>query len=297
MSRRRAPEDERLPQLALLAERLRRGLDREVRRVVEEVGEGEVGGGHRAGADVRGASRSDTPGVVQNEDRKSSSTRKVTAAPAARGRPERPASSRSLAMEAHGPWLPITSPRTLRACKVRERRRRRRRRRLVSSNRTESLGRADATRRGAHSDHRPSTDDPSSLVAHAGLRDAPHRRVRVLVPKVRDDVDAERPRADHHRARDDRDVRARQRRFALLRGAFYTLVPIRPRWRGERRSLRTFPGASLRPSLAFNPDTPRRLSTPSDAFQLHPAIALYGTTLMRSIRTGRIQTTRPRRRR
>ena len=48
-------------------------------------------------------------------------------------------------------------------------------------------------------------------------------------------------------------------------GAFYlTLVPIRPRWRGERRSLRTFsPGVSLRPlPLAFNPDTPRRLSTP-----------------------------------
>ncbi|EEH56944.1 uncharacterized protein MICPUCDRAFT_68172 [Micromonas pusilla CCMP1545] len=44
-------------------------------------------------------------------------------------------------------------------------------------------------------------------------------------------------------------------------GAFYTLVPIRPRWRGERRSLRTFPGASLRPSLAFNP-RPGRLSTP-----------------------------------
>jgi hypothetical protein len=46
-------------------------------------------------------------------------------------------------------------------------------------------------------------------------------------------------------------------------GAFYlTLVPIRPRSRGERRSLRTFPGVSLRPgSLAFNP-RPRRLSTP-----------------------------------
>ena len=56
-------------------------------------------------------------------------------------------------------------------------------------------------------------------------------------------------------------------------GAFYLtlLVPIRPRSRGERRSLRTFPGVSVRPgSLAFNPDTPRRLSTPSDAFQLHP---------------------------
>ena len=42
-----------------------------------------------------------------------------------------------------------------------------------------------------------------------------------------------------------------------------TPVPIRPRRRGERRSLRTFsPGVSLRPSLGFNPDTPRRLSTP-----------------------------------
>jgi hypothetical protein len=42
-------------------------------------------------------------------------------------------------------------------------------------------------------------------------------------------------------------------------GAFYTLVPIRPRRRGERRSLRTFAVVSLRPgSLAFNP-RPRRL--------------------------------------
>jgi hypothetical protein len=39
-----------------------------------------------------------------------------------------------------------------------------------------------------------------------------------------------------------------------------TLVPIRPRRCGERRSLRTFPpGASLRLPLAFNPDTPRCL--------------------------------------
>ena len=52
-----------------------------------------------------------------------------------------------------------------------------------------------------------------------------------------------------------------------------TLVPIRPRRRGERRSLRTLPLASLRPgSLAFNPDTPRRLSTPplTDAFRRRP---------------------------
>jgi protein Mpv17 len=61
-------------------------------------------------------------------------------------------------------------------------------------------------------------------------------------------------------------------------GAFYTLVPIRPRSRGERRSLRTFAGVSLRPHLAFNPRF-RRLSTPPDAFQLHPDIRLYGTTL------------------
>jgi energy-coupling factor transporter ATP-binding protein EcfA2 len=50
--------------------------------------------------------------------------------------------------------------------------------------------------------------------------------------------------------------------YPRRRGAFYlTLVPIRPRSRGERRSLRTFPGLSLRPSLAFNA-RPRRLSTP-----------------------------------
>ena len=60
-------------------------------------------------------------------------------------------------------------------------------------------------------------------------------------------------------------------------GAFYTLVPIRPRWRSERRSLRTLPGVFLRPPLAFNP-RPRRLSTPTDAFQLHPDVRSYGTT-------------------
>ena len=56
---------------------------------------------------------------------------------------------------------------------------------------------------------------------------------------------------------------------ATQRCVLVTLVPIRPRRRGERRSLRTFAGVSLRPSLAFNP-RPRRLSTPTDAFQLHP---------------------------
>ena len=62
-------------------------------------------------------------------------------------------------------------------------------------------------------------------------------------------------------------------------GAFYlTLVPIRPRSRGERRSLRTFAVVSLRPPHAFNL-RPRRLSTPTDAFQLHPHVRSYGMAL------------------
>jgi hypothetical protein len=82
-------------------------------------------------------------------------------------------------------------------------------------------------------------------------------------------------------------------------GAFYTLVPIRPRTRGERRSLRTFPGASLRPPLAFNTPCPRRLSTPPDAFQLHPDafqlhpdVRLYGMALRSRRATARRSTRR-----
>ena len=89
-------------------------------------------------------------------------------------------------------------------------------------------------------------------------------------------------RAEIKRARRElRDARAGERRRVAARrgrrGAFYTLVPIRPRSRGERRSLRTFAVVSLRPALAFNP-RPRRLSTPTDAFELHPDIRSYGTT-------------------
>ena len=62
-----------------------------------------------------------------------------------------------------------------------------------------------------------------------------------------------------HRARET--ARGGEAEPGGVGGAFYTLVPIRPRSRGERRSLRTLPGASLRPPLAFNP-RPRRLSTP-----------------------------------
>jgi len=86
--------------------------------------------------------------------------------------------------------------------------------------------------------------------------------------------------------------RARMEISRLVRdvsGAFYTLVPIRPRWRGERRSLRTFAGVSLLPLLAFNP-CPRRLSTPTDAFQLHPDVRSYGTVLSRGGRARGVQT-------
>jgi flavorubredoxin len=44
----------------------------------------------------------------------------------------------------------------------------------------------------------------------------------------------------------------------LFRRVLLALVPIRPRPRGERRSLRTLPVVSLRPHLAFNA-RPRRL--------------------------------------
>ena len=60
----------------------------------------------------------------------------------------------------------------------------------------------------------------------------------------------------------------------------FTLVPIRPRWRGERRSLRT------NTSRRISPRTPRFQRPPStpfnstsDAFQLHPDVRSYGTTL------------------
>ena len=79
--------------------------------------------------------------------------------------------------------------------------------------------------------------------------------------------------------------RATVGRFGVGRGAFYTLVPIRPRWRGERRFLRTLPGVSLRPRHGFNP-RPRRLSTPPDAFQLHPDFRLYRTALTMGSRGG-----------
>eukprot|EP00982_Pelagococcus_subviridis_P013545 31263-Pelagococcus_subviridis.AAC.4 len=125
-------------------------------------------------------------------------------------------------------------------------------------------------------------------------RDGPRRRVRPrdaswhdATGRVRDatDDDGAAARDVRRRARRQPDGRRRRRRpddvdrgavrgvrgthhregrrhDQVPPGASHALVPTRPRRRGERRSLRTFPGASLRSSLAFNPDTPRRLSTP-----------------------------------
>ena len=60
----------------------------------------------------------------------------------------------------------------------------------------------------------------------------------------------------------------------LLRRVFLTPVPIRPRSRCERRFLRTFsPDVYLSPPLGFD-RRPRRLSTPTDAFELHPDVVL-----------------------
>ena len=77
------------------------------------------------------------------------------------------------------------------------------------------------------------------------------------------------------------------RKIASRVRCVHTLVPIRPRRRGERRSLRTFAVVSLRPgSLAFNP-RPRRLSTPLlTPLNSTPTFALYGTTLSPSFGVG-----------
>ena len=68
------------------------------------------------------------------------------------------------------------------------------------------------------------------------------------------------------RGRDDAEER---RRGGGDGGCVLYTGPHTTALRGERRSLRTFPVVSLRPPLAFNPRH-RCLSTPADAFELHP---------------------------
>ena len=116
------------------------------------------------------------------------------------------------------------------------------------------------------------------VAARAHHHERPHasRRVarRTGVPRLPDrghddrggDVAVSRRSARRAREREHR-VRRRVHRVAVVdssrldsidrsiappTSSVTTLVPIRPRSRGERRSLRTFAGASLRPLLAFN---------------------------------------------
>jgi len=49
---------------------------------------------------------------------------------------------------------------------------------------------------------------------------------------------------------------------------------------------------SLRPLHGFNP-RPRRLSTPTDAFEFHPDIRSYGTTLRHGIREASVDRITP----
>ena len=93
----------------------------------------------------------------------------------------------------------------------------------------------------------------------------PPRRVQVVLRGEAPNAgaggeDARRARGEGGRAEESSALAGAARRRVLI----ITRVPIRPRSRGERRFLRTLsPGVSLRPgSPAFNPDTPRRLSTP-----------------------------------
>jgi hypothetical protein len=139
------------------------------------------------------------------------------------------------------------------------------------------------TRGNLHLDLNPFTYGDDALNARA-LDDDDDVSVSVSDTNVAgndghvDDAIGPRAKADRLPFEHARDFSKETNAVSAASGAFYTLVPIRPRWRGERRSLRTFPGVSLRPPLVFNP-RPRCLSTPTDAFQLHPDIALYGTTL------------------
>jgi hypothetical protein len=122
--------------------------------------------------------------------------------------------------------------------------------------------RRERIRRPASSSSRPRRPRPSPSPRRSRPRSRPSRPRRSrphsapLARRARAVVRRERvrPAVPEHRA---------ARRGELGPGAFsFTPVPIRSRLRGERRSLRTFPGDSLRPgSLAFNP-RPRCLSTP-----------------------------------
>ena len=105
----------------------------------------------------------------------------------------------------------------------------------------------------------------------------PEISLRIMEPPsstlIRSHLDRDEEAGKARRRRLRRLLHAQVRRAVALRarsrgvrggrrGAFYTLVPIRPRSRGERRSLRTFAGASLRPRPRVQSPT----STPFNSY-------------------------------
>ena len=92
-------------------------------------------------------------------------------------------------------------------------------------------------------------------------------------------------RCRRRRTRRTSAISSSSRANAVRASSFLTLVPIRPRSRGERRSLRTFAGASIRPRHAFNP-RPRRLSTPLlTPFNSTPTGEGLGSAMLRAAET------------
>ena len=90
--------------------------------------------------------------------------------------------------------------------------------------------------------------DKSLSLRSASSRSASSRRLR---------KSSSRAVKDAHRGA---SIKSRTNLGFSVRCVLLTLVPIRPRSRGARRSLRTLlPGVSLRSHHAFNLDTPRRL--------------------------------------
>ena len=107
------------------------------------------------------------------------------------------------------------------------------------------------------------------------VRSARLRRRREAIPRAREEAGrASGAGSSRTRSGDNLKVRSPSHWF-----------PYDPRSRGERRSLRTLPGVSLRPPLAFDP-RPRRLSTPPDAFELHPDVASYGPSTVKHTNRG-----------
>jgi len=105
------------------------------------------------------------------------------------------------------------------------------RRRAMSSSESEEDERVPYRDRAEWADVAPIPQDES---ANPGASVARRRRRPLLLLLLRG-------RFASDRSEPDRSLDRSRRLFYL------TLVPIRPRWRGERRSLRTLPVASLRP--------------------------------------------------